>query len=263
MEKKEIITTNFDPAFWHKRFRQQTKWTKNLRDFFFNQVDLISNELILEVGSGTGAVIEDINKDIAIPIFGIDISFQSLSFSHEKKYSNLNICADALRLPFAQDTFYISYCHYLLMWVNNATNALTEMKRVTKSSGYVVAFAEPDYGGRIDYPQTLEKLGLLQNRALQMMKAQINMGRQLLDIFRELGLLDIEFGSLQHHLKNSGNNEDLLEEQVLSYDLQMLESKPEISEKEIEELLKLDKKAWRSGKRLLYVPTFYCWGKVP
>ncbi len=41
------------------------------------------------------------------------------------------------------------------------------MHRVTSNNGYVVAFAEPDYGGRIDYPPEFIKIRDFQIKGLK------------------------------------------------------------------------------------------------
>ncbi len=42
-----------------------------------------------------------------------------------------------------------------------------EMVRVTRPHGFVLALAEPDYGGRIDYPSELSTIGNWQIEAAE------------------------------------------------------------------------------------------------
>jgi SAM-dependent methyltransferase len=64
-----------------------------------------------------------------------------------------NSQADRHTLPF-QPVFDVTFCHFLLLWVSNPEKVVAEMGRVTRPGGSV-RLAEPDYGGRIDYPESL------------------------------------------------------------------------------------------------------------
>jgi len=254
---------DFDLHFWHSRFCQQASWTANLRNYFFNKFHFKKDSSVLEVGCGTGAILENIQKKNCFSLFGIDIHIPSLIFARQKNNEMNFACANGLTLPFPAHCFNITFCHYLLMWVKNAKIMLEEMQRVTQKGGFVIAFAEPDYGGRIDYPLSLEQLGKLQNRALEKMGASIQMGRQLLALFQDCGFSDIYYGVLQLFKEENGTRQSELEEQVMRYDLHILEKESEISFEEINRLLALDAQAWQAGIRLLYIPTFYCWGVNP
>ena len=71
------------------------------------------------------------------------------------------------------------------------------MKRVTKSSGYVLALAEPDYTARIDQPDELVALGKWQNELLQRQGADIGLGVRLAGLFFRAGIKIIETGAIQ------------------------------------------------------------------
>jgi len=73
---------------------------------------------------------------------------------------------------------------------------LKEMKRVTKPGKYVIAFAEPDYLARIDYPEVFQKIGEVQNRSLAFQGADLSLGRRIKELFLEAGLMNINGGSL-------------------------------------------------------------------
>ncbi|MHA1541616.1 MAG: class I SAM-dependent methyltransferase, partial [Candidatus Hodarchaeales archaeon] len=114
---------------------------------------------ILEVGSGTGAVIEEIMSLTSNPeLYALDINWIALQS---------NLCTNKIlgkgeHLPFPDNFFDITLCHYLLLWIENPIDVLKEMYRVTRVGGWIACLAEPDYGGRIDYPYTEEWKSLLQ-----------------------------------------------------------------------------------------------------
>ena len=133
------------------------------------------------------------------------------------------------------------------------------MRRVTKGGGWVLALAEPDYGGRIDYPIRFEEIGKLQTRALIDQGVDPMIGRRLRELFSQAGLIDIRAGVLGGEWMGSQSQEDLDSEwQTIAADLQH-----ELSHEAIEGYRTADAEAWRSGTRILFIPTFYAIGRVP
>jgi len=132
----------------------------------------------------------EIARDYRIKIYGIDIDLNMIETCKKRFLENqLNgdfKIADANKLPYEDNFFDMTYCSYLLLWIESPINVIEEMVRVTKSNGYVVALAEPDYGGKIDYPE----FGLkeLISKSLVKAGANPNMGRQLGMLFEKVGL---------------------------------------------------------------------------
>ncbi len=181
-------------AEWHQRYLQQAQWTRQLRSHFFNKFKLPEKAAILEVGCGTGAVLGEYAKTQST--FGLDIDRQALSFCQQINPAIKLTCGDAHMLPFADASFDLTFCHYLLLWLDDPLQALQEMKRVTRPGGWVCAFAEPDYGGRVAHPKALTDLADLQCKSLTRQGAEIGMGRQLNQLFHQCGLREIECGVL-------------------------------------------------------------------
>ena len=66
----------------------------------------------------------------------------------------------------------------------------------------MLACAEPDYGGRIDYPDELSEIGRLQMMSLARQGANPQVGRKLKAILREAGIREVEVGILGGQWKN-------------------------------------------------------------
>ena len=94
----------------------------------------------------------------------------------------------ACHLPFADQSFDVVLCHFLLLWLKTPVVALKEMARVCMPGGAVLALAEPDHDSRIDSPLELEKLGRLQTHGLKEQGANTRAGRQLSGWFIQAGL---------------------------------------------------------------------------
>ena len=167
-------------------------------------------------------------------------------------------CGAAEQLPYAAGTFDLCYCHFLLLWLPNPLAALGEMRRVTRRGGSVLALAEPDYGGRIDYPDELAPLGDWQRQALERQGADSHLGRKLGALFGQAGLRKVETGVLGGRWGAPLPAADLAAEwNVLQADLDGT-----VPMARLQELHDRDAAAWRRGERILFVPTFYASGQT-
>jgi SAM-dependent methyltransferase len=166
-------------------------------------------------------------------------------------------CGDALRLPYAAQTFDITCCHFLLLWVADPLQALTEMKRVTRRGGQILALAEPDYSARLDQPDELIPLGRWQTESLRRQGANPSMGGRLAEAFFQAGIELLETGALQSVGGEAQTSEEWdLEWAVLRSDLAAL-----LTEAEIRRFEDLDRRARERGQRVFHVPTYFAWGR--
>ena len=153
-------------------------WLWILRD----KVGISGTEKALEVGCGAGHVMEILAQHFDVA--GIDNDPDMVEICRSK---GLDVqLADAAELPFEDDSFDIVYCSFFLLWVDEPVKVLEEMARVSKS--WVLCLGEPDYGGRIDHPPELEKLGQLLIDDLQSRGADPFIGRKLRDYFSRAGM---------------------------------------------------------------------------
>lgn len=255
---------DFNPRFWHKRFTQQAGWTTEVRRYILQSLHVSSRTTLLEVGCGTGAVLHPIYREGLHHVYGADISLPGLQFA-QKRNSHLRLlCANGLQLPFRDRRFHIALCHYFLLWVADPLAVLLEMKRVTRSGGYLVVLAEPDYARREDQPPALQKLGELQNMALLSMGARLDVGSHLHSLFEQLDLQDVHVSMLKPAAsKQRDSKADSLEWQVIAYDLQHLVSQGHLTSDQVEYYHQLDTRARAAGSRLLHIPTYFGWARVP
>jgi len=252
-----------DEVDWHSRFKQQAQWTTGIRNYLFNKAGLSQAQRVLEVGCGTGAVLsemKEIHGDpggiLKIPV-GLDISLPFLLLAASNSPGAQLVQGDAFYLPFSSNAFDIVFCHYLLLWLPDPIQALKEMRRVTRPGGWLLAMAEPDYGGRIDYPESLVSFGHMQEDALRQQGASTRLGRQLGSLLHQSGLHEVETGLLggQWWLADQEDQDWEQEWQVIASDLQKI-----LSPHRLEDFRRLEIQARQSRERLLYIPTFYACG---
>jgi SAM-dependent methyltransferase len=244
-------------AEWHHRFQQQAAWTLAVRQYLFARQGLNTAARILEVGSGTGVITSWLSGYAKARGYGLDISMPALQFAREQGSRAIPCAGDARWLPFQADTFDAVVCHFFLLWVSHPADALMEMARVTRPGGPVIAFAEPDYGGRIDYPPELVELGHLQAEALRSQGADPEMGRKLSSLFHVAGLSEIETGVLGGQWQGLPSKETLQSEWA-TFESDLAGTVPA---QHLRELRQVDEKAWQNGQRVLFVPTFYAAGR--
>jgi SAM-dependent methyltransferase len=247
------------PIDLHSRYLIQAQWTWQLRTHLYRQLKFDNQANILEVGCGSGVITDELSKHFSGMVSGIDIDEKSIRFAHSYSKASYFSVADGCRLPFRANSFELTMCHYFLLWVSNPVLALLEMKRVTRPAGSIIALAEPDYGGRIDYPPDFEHIAELQEKSLSYQGADSRMGRQLAALFHKIGLENIETGILGGHWKKPLSPDEFESEWLmLKSDLAGY-----MSNAELEIVKEHDKKAWLNGERILYIPTFYAIGKKP
>lgn len=107
-----------------------------INDLEFEKVEpLASGKKVLEVGCGTGLILERVHK-IAQDAVGVDISTGMLEVCRKK---GLNVMeGSATELPFEDNTFDLVYSLKVLAHVPDIEKAIREIVRVMKPEGRVV-----------------------------------------------------------------------------------------------------------------------------
>lgn len=250
------------PETWHRRYCEQARWTQPARKYLFEKAGKTKNKKILEVGCGTGAILEELPAERKSPLFGLDISGENLKLAKRYAPGVLFEQADACHLPFVSNSFDLVYTHFVLLWLSDPQSAMREMRRVTRPGGFVLALAEPDYGGRIDNPSELSVMGTWQAASLTRQGADPFMGRKLGELFFAAGLANVQSGVLGGEWQHPTTTQtDQSEWEILLSDFGALPEAP--SEREIQHLRAVERQAQASGSRVLYVPTFYAIGQAP
>lgn len=140
-------------AGWHEQFVRQARWTQATRDHLYQRAGLEGAERVLDVGCGTGAITAELARCARGQVIGLDLDPQMVAFARQHDRGAQYEQGDALDLPYPEEHFDIVTCHYLLLWLRDPQLGVREMARVTRTGGSVLVCAEPDYGGRLDWPE--------------------------------------------------------------------------------------------------------------
>ncbi len=238
---------------WHSRYSQQAGWTRELRGYLFAKAGLDKAQHVLEVGCGTGAILAEVHSPASL--HGLDLGPAALIQCKLHAPAASLTRGDALALPYSDGSFDIVFCHFLLLWVSNPLQAVSEMKRVTCRGGSILALAEPDYSAGVNKPDELAMLGQWQAESLRRQGADPSFGARLAETFYQAGIRLIETGPIQGAEKMRSADEWEQEWAVLESDLTGI-----ASVEEIRKLKALDQKARAEGQRVLHVPTYFAWG---
>jgi SAM-dependent methyltransferase len=245
------MVTELTPAEWDEQYARQADWTRATRTHLYRRAKLAHASRVLDVGSGTGVVTEEVAARSRGQVIGIDHDPEMVAFARGRRGQAEYRLGDAHDLPFAGGWFDVTVCHFLLLWCREPAQAAAEMVRVTRPGGAVLICAEPDYGGRLDHPDF--PLRVWQTQALRREGADPFLGRKLRALFAlpavrrtEVGLIAGLWDLPTLHREFEG--EWALWQRTLE---------GQVPPDELARAKAADKAAIDAGKRLIFVPVFF------
>jgi len=244
-----------------KKLELQAIETAEERIPLYLEVGVKDADLILDVGCGSGMVTRDLAHLTKGKVIAIDGSEEMLKVADKilSVYNNVELrIGDAEDLPFEDNKFDITTCNLLLMWAENPQKVVNEMTRVTKPGGIVLASLEPDYGGKLHFPENPKVDPIFAGKAIRSKGGDPHIGRKLRLLFVRAGL-KTEIGI--------GNNRIWSSEEDKAYYLHARDfyikalkdaglSQKEIDKWEYDYLKSLDE-----GVQLNFFPQFYAIGQ--
>ena len=136
----------------------------------------------LDVGCGPGFVMEKLIR--LMDVKGVDIDEDMVSMAVARGLDVIKGRAEDL--PYEDNSFDVVYCSFLLLWLSDPKRALEEMKRVSRK--WVICLAEPDYGGRLDYPKELSEIKVILAEGIAGQGGDPFVGRKLRSLLHECDL---------------------------------------------------------------------------
>jgi len=174
-----------------KKLELQALETSEERIPLYLEVGLKDAEITLDVGCGSGFVTRDIAHLTKGIVIGIDGSTDMIKVAKNilEEHKNVKLCIGrAKQLPFNDNMFDIVTCNLLLMWVDDPQKVVNEMARVTKPGGTVLASLEPDYGGKLHWPENPRVDPIFAGVAIKRKSGDPHIGRKLRLLFVRAGL---------------------------------------------------------------------------
>ena len=132
-----------------------------------------------------------------------------------------------------------------------------EMARAVREGGAVLATSEPDYGGRIDYPEEVA-LGPLMEESVRREGGHPRIGRRLRALFSSAGL-EVETGVIP----SMWSNRQLEEEFDAEWGFILTTLNNVAGEAELRMYRDSAWRALQQGARLVFMPNFWALGRKP
>jgi len=174
-----------------KKLELQALETAEERIPLYLEVGLKDAKKILDVGCGSGIVTRDIAHLTRGKVIAIDGSKDMIRIAKDilKNYKNVELkVASAEKIPYPDNTFDIVTCNLLFMWLEKPQKVINEMARVTKPGGKVLASLEPDYGGKLHWPENPKIDPIFAGKAIKKRGGDPHIGRKLRLLFVRAGL---------------------------------------------------------------------------
>ena len=257
MSRQDIHT----PEEWARILKEQAGFTREQRHELYNRVDIKAKKVILDVGCGTGVITADIAGLTDGHVIGIDIDDKKLEYAKEFVSDRMDVMiADVLNLPFRDNTFDVVTFSIVLTHILRQEEALTEMARVTRKGGFVLATTEPDYAGILSYPET-EADAIFEKR-LEGIGVEMRTGRKLKYLFRKAGL-ETEIGLCKGLLDYANEDSEKRVERSLKYfhKTKDLLAEHGRTEEKIETFKQEQIELIRNDMNFSFCPCFYAIGK--
>ncbi len=236
------------------RLKRQAAWLREsliwiLKDKVISHSEATQPMTALDVGCGPGFTMELFRPFATVK--GLDSDPGAVAACKEKGLDAVEGVAE--HLPFDDGEFDLVYCSFLLLWVKDPLTVVKEMARV--SGEWVVCFAEPDYGGRLDYPPSFSGLAKLVAEDLMRDGGEPFMGRRLRSLFSQVGMepeLGVHMGIWDLNKLRDESEEEIrwLEERSSAMSLQNLTR-----------LRSARDDAFRAGSLFQFNPIFYAIGR--
>ena len=250
------MNTEYVPtlADWHAQFQRQARWTQATRSQLYRRANLLRAGRVLDVGCGTGVLTEELARRTRGEATGLDIDPAMVAFAREHAPHVRFEHGDALDMPYPDAHFDVVACHFLLLWVADAERAVREMARVTRPGGCVLICAEPDYGGRVDWPDL--PIREWQSEGLRRQGADPQIGRCLRQLLVAAGL-----GADVGVLPSLWDADALRENFELEWTWLARDVGQAVDAATFARARAQARAAVEAGTRLVYLPIFYALGR--
>ncbi|MCG3221607.1 MAG: methyltransferase domain-containing protein [Candidatus Heimdallarchaeota archaeon] len=241
-----------DCPHYYEEFIKEINFSRSFRRHIYEKIELKKTKRILEVGSRIGIISQELREFSDAQITAIDSDHLMIAEAADRVKGVEFFRSNEDKLTMRDESFDVVFCHYFFMWKPKPFASLMEMIRVCKKDGYVVALAEPDYGGWMEHPNL--GLGEFHKKAIQQRGGNPRVGRALQSIFTSAGLETTKF--INSRIWNREELENNIANEWFNIHKENLITEDEYKSKVDEEL-----KIIQDNMRTIALPIFTAIGK--
>lgn len=247
------------PAF-QRRLDRQARATLEFRAPLYQRAGLSRARRVLDVGCGSGAVTADIAAIVPGEVVAVDVD-AAMALRAKADLPNASVVrADGRRLPFPDGHFDAAVCNLVLLWSPDPEKVVAELARVVRPGGTVLASMEPDYGGKVHWPENPLIDLVFQGEGIRRRGGDPHAGRKLRSHFVAAGLRT-EVGIGNPQLFTPEQDLDVFRRNRDYYRRLLAESG--FSVREIDAWEAEYTESLSAGVMLSHLPVFYAIGRKP
>lgn len=240
-----------EAAKFHSHYRLQAEWLAASRHYLYRKIALASHENILDLGCGSGVITEEIRVICGRPVLGVDRDPAMAAFAAKASPGNRFLVADEDRLLKQGLRFDLIILSFVLLWQAKPLQFLRKIKKLLNANGTLLILAEPDYGGRIDFPEELDFLKEIFSSHILAQNGDPCIGRKLKTLLTKSGW-QAEVG-LASHLHFPGR----CDPDIWGAEWRFWQELAGLPDKTVKKILGLERQASRRQQRLVLFPVFY------
>jgi SAM-dependent methyltransferase len=143
---------------YHEHYMLQAGWLAPTRHYLYRRAGLARCRKILDLGCGSGVISEEMRQISGQPVLGVDRDPEITALARALYPGNDFLAGDERLLVRKGLRFDLIACSFVLMWQESPVLFLRRVKKLLAGNGTLLLLAEPDYGGRIDFPPALDFL---------------------------------------------------------------------------------------------------------
>lgn len=185
-----------DAGRYHEHYLLQAGWLAPARHYLFRKAGLARCHRVLDLGCGSGVIAEEMRQVCGRPVLAVDRDKGLVSFARAHYPGNDYLVGDERLLAKKGLRFDLVVLSFVLLWQERPLPFLKRVGKLLADGGTLLLLAEPDYGGRIDYPDELEFLTEIYIGHIRHEGGDPFVGRRLSTLLQQAGYLaDVELSS--------------------------------------------------------------------